>query len=175
MAKASEVKQEQLHEQPIEAVQDKFLPEIVRANTIEQLEQMGITNAAGLNDTDLLTKLRQTLAETHETRVRNKAESLEQKLESYAKGTLIKDKKFLMKLLSWNVPRIYLHLFRDIDKEMEHGQIWDRIRMSGINPISTLEVVRERAKYKPSAAAQIKKARLRELMLNSQLTGDLSY
>lgn len=47
----------------------------------------------------------------------------------------IHDKEFIMRLFKLNVPSFYLHLFKDIDKDLKDRQIWTVINKSGIGPV----------------------------------------
>lgn len=171
-----ETKAPEIFEAVVPEVKDTFLPEVARAKYISQLEELGIENAAQLSDGDLLSKLSDMLARTHEQVVKGGAKTLTQKLVQYGDGSLIKDKEFLERLLKLNVFKIYLRLFRDQDKELSDDQIWERIRASGINPLPTKEVVKERAVYKPSPEQQARKARMRQMVLEGQLgVTDLHY
>lgn len=117
---------------------DNFLTKEARAAIRERLIGLGLSVEPDMTDDDLVKKLTDTAEKLNEQVIKKEAGNLQQRLNAYAAtaDSIIKDKIFIERLLNLNVPHIYLKLFRDQDANLTDKQIWQRIRESGIEPLT---------------------------------------
>lgn len=110
-----------------------FLHGDKRAEIAKKLQNAGI-NTADLNDTQLIDELSKYAAGLQQKVLSAEGESIEGKLNGYAAGCYLTDKKFISRLFYLNVPNYYLPIFTDQDMALDDKALWEKIRFSKIKP-----------------------------------------
>lgn len=121
-------KNKKIKAEPVE-VRDTFLEEALKDHGIDPT---GMTN-------DEMTKaLIRKSNQDRDKLIQKEVTKEEQMIKGYTEGNdvTLTDPDFIYRLRMMNVPRHYLHLFRDHDKTIKDHQIWKRIRHSGVKPFS---------------------------------------
>lgn len=115
-----------------------FLTKEARAAISERLVGLGLSVEPDMTDDELVKKLTDTAEKLNDQVIKKEAGNLQQRLNAYAatSDSIIKDKIFIERLMNLNVPSIYLKLFRDQDANLTDKQIWQRIKESGIEPLT---------------------------------------
>lgn len=132
----------------IEATKEKAPASSMRDEIVAKLAELGFKATDSMDDLTLINKLSEIAsnaqAKVIELETDSKIDGLTGKLNHYINGTEIDDLEFAERLYTANVHKRYLKLFRNADKELSMDRVWERIRKSGINPLSVREIFADR-------------------------------
>jgi hypothetical protein len=145
--------------------QDVFLPESSRALIVYFLAENGVIDADKLSDQELVSKQADLIkaqqvefAKSKKEKDKTKEQSLEVALKVYAEASNLTDMEFIKRLYLMSVSDTYIGMFRNEDNVLTDGQIWERIRYSGIRPLDPQEMFRLRDKLKITPRQKMQQA-----------------
>lgn len=115
----------------------QFLDASSREDIIKQLKESGY-EIEGLSDADLLKKLTASNRELNSKVVSRESNGLENKLNEYAYGSILTNKELIGNLVKWGIPKLYVKIFSNNDVTLTKEQIWEKVRESGIQPITSI-------------------------------------
>ena len=78
-------------------------------------------------------KLEDIMENELEERIAQKEQELERrkhqyKIDAVKKDTFLTDDQFIAKMINWNIPIKYYHVFRDEDCHLGRKELWERVR-----------------------------------------------
>lgn len=134
--KVKESDKQKLKPLPVKEKPKGFLPDDIRQNLVKQLTDFGV-DASSLDDNELLIKQSSLTRGFHDQVVVKETDKMQLIIDQWKSNqdSLLTDDEFIIRLINLSVHVRYAKLFRDNDRVLRDDKIWDRIRVSGIDPL----------------------------------------